>query len=125
MLTFGEGPFIGTVSRDFLLLVFFVNHILQASDNSIRDVSKFFNNSLRYLQVKVYHRYQRTGGKFATGVNDTGGNDTGGNFVTSTASVVDTGRKFATSVNNTGSILPLVSMTPVANNSKTIRLLTP
>jgi hypothetical protein len=51
----------------------------------IRQSSNFFKNSQRYLQVKVHHRYQRqifatsfasvvdTGGKFATGVNDTVG----------------------------------------------------
>jgi hypothetical protein len=36
------------------------------------------------------------------------------NFATSTDSVVDTGGKFATGVNNTGAKLPLVSTTPVA-----------
>jgi hypothetical protein len=47
-----------------------------------------------------------TGGKFATGVNNTSG-------------------KFAAGVNNTGDNLPLVSMTPVANNGNNIRLLRP
>jgi hypothetical protein len=46
---------LGTVSRDFLLLVFFVN-FPQASDNSIRVIKKFFENSRRYLQVKVHYR---------------------------------------------------------------------
>jgi hypothetical protein len=62
----------GTVSRDFLLLVFF---IYQFPPSPIRTVSNFFENSRRYLQVKVHqppvvicHRYQeydtrRTGGK--------------------------------------------------------------
>ncbi len=66
-----------------------------APEYPIRTVSNFFENSQRYLQVKVHHRYQRhrrqichryqqhrwqfasgindTGGKFATDVNDTGG----------------------------------------------------
>jgi hypothetical protein len=39
----------GTVSRDFLLLVFFMNQF----------PSSFFENSRRYSQVKVHHRYQR------------------------------------------------------------------
>jgi hypothetical protein len=44
----------GTVSRDFLLLVFFSWIIFpQDSDNSIRVISNFFKNSRRYLQVKV------------------------------------------------------------------------
>jgi hypothetical protein len=69
------------------------------------------------------------------------------NFATSFASVGDTGGKFATGVNDTGSNLlpvsttpvaifhryqghrranlPLVSMTPVANNGNNIRLLRP
>jgi hypothetical protein len=45
-----------------------------------------------------------TGGKFATGVNDTGGN-------------------FAVGVNNTGGNMTLVSMTLVANNGNSLRLL--
>jgi hypothetical protein len=50
----------GTVSRDFLLLVFFMNQFHPRSrvfpSNS---VSIFFKNSRRYSQVKVHHRYQR------------------------------------------------------------------
>ncbi len=55
----------------------------QAPENNIRVISNFFENSRRYSQVKVHHRCQRhrwqchwhrdTGGKFATGINDTGG----------------------------------------------------
>ena len=51
-----------------------------------------------------------TGGKFATGVNDTGGgvNDTGGNLPpVSTTPAAN---------------LPPVSLTPVANNGNNIRL---
>ena len=58
------------------------------------------------------------------------------NFSTNSASVVDTGGKFATGVNDTGgnlppvsttpaANLPPVSMTPVANNGNNIRLLRP
>ncbi len=56
----------GTVSRDFLLQVFFMNH-----DNNIRIISNFFENSRRYSQVKVqichqfplcwWHRWQIMG----------------------------------------------------------------
>jgi hypothetical protein len=47
---------------------------------------------------------------------------------TGTTGVVDTGGKFATGVKDTGgkfANLPPVSLTPVANNGKHIRLLTP
>ncbi len=49
-----------------------------------------------------------TGGKFATGVNNTGGNlppvstTPAANSATSFASVIDVGGKFATGVNDTG-----------------------
>jgi hypothetical protein len=46
----------GTVSRDFLLLVFFINQFPPSPEYPI---SNFFENSLRYSQVKVHHRYQR------------------------------------------------------------------
>jgi hypothetical protein len=49
----------GTVSRDFLLLVFFMNQFPPAPDYHIRTVSNFFENSRRYSQVKVHQRYQR------------------------------------------------------------------
>jgi hypothetical protein len=44
-------PFKGTVSRDFLLLVFFINQFPPIWANS-----KFFENSRRYSQLKVDHR---------------------------------------------------------------------
>jgi hypothetical protein len=47
----------GTVSRDFLLLVF--SWIREsAPEYPIRTVSNFFVHSRRYSQVKVHHRYQ-------------------------------------------------------------------
>ncbi len=59
----------GTGSRDFFASgCFSVIIFFQAPENSIRVTSNLFENSRRYLQVKVH-----TGGKFATGVNDTGG----------------------------------------------------
>jgi hypothetical protein len=45
----------GTVSRDFLLLVFLMNQLPPSPEYCIRTVSNFFENS----QVKVHHRYQR------------------------------------------------------------------
>ncbi len=51
--------FKGTVSRDFLLLVFFMNQFPQGPEYTIRAVSNFFENSRRYSQLKVGHRYQR------------------------------------------------------------------
>jgi hypothetical protein len=44
-----------TVSRDFLLLVFFKNQFPQPPDYTIRAVSNFFENSRRYWQLKVGH----------------------------------------------------------------------
>ncbi len=114
-----------------MLQVFFMNHLHPSHSN-------FFENSRRYSQVKVHHRCQRhqwqichryqrhrwqhfatsspcvvdTGGKFATGVNETGG------------------KKFAAGVKAAGGKLPPVSMTPVsltpvANNGNNIRLQIP
>ncbi len=96
----------GTVSQDFCFWFFSLIIFPQASDNSIRVIKIFFDNSRRYLHVKGHQLYQRHRNKFATGVNDTSGNtagvvDTGGIFATHTANVVDTGGKFATGVNIT------------------------
>ncbi len=49
----------GTVSRDFLLLVFSWISFPQDPEYTIRAVSNFFENSWRYSQLKVDHRYQR------------------------------------------------------------------
>jgi hypothetical protein len=48
----------GTVSQDFLLLVFFASGFPQASDYTMRAVSNFFENLRRYSQLKVCHRCQ-------------------------------------------------------------------
>ncbi len=45
--------FKGTVSRDFLLLVFFMNQFPPAPEYLIRTFQILFENSGRYLQVKV------------------------------------------------------------------------
>jgi hypothetical protein len=59
-----------------------------------------------YLQDKVHHRYQDTGGKFTTGINDTSGK-----FPTGTAGVNDSNSKYFADVNGTGGKLPPASTT--------------
>ncbi len=49
----------GTVSRDFRLLVFFMNQFPHASNYNITAISNFFENSRRYSRLKVHHRCQR------------------------------------------------------------------
>jgi hypothetical protein len=88
----------------------------------------FCENLLRYLQVKVHHRYQQhqwqiatRAANFATGT--AGVVDTGGKFA---ISVNDTGGKFAAGVDDTGGNFPLMSTTPsVSTTPAAIRLLTP
>ncbi len=79
----------GQCHEIFCFWFFFMNQFPPAPEYPIRTVLNFFENSQRYSQVKVCHRYQRhrwqichrcqqhcvndTGGKFATGINDTGG----------------------------------------------------
>jgi hypothetical protein len=46
----------GTVSRDFRLLVFFMNQFPPSPLYTIRAVSNFFENLRRYSQLKVHHR---------------------------------------------------------------------
>jgi hypothetical protein len=48
----------GTVPRDFLFRVFFMDQFSQAPDYTITAVSNFFENSRRYSQLKVHHRCQ-------------------------------------------------------------------
>jgi hypothetical protein len=86
----------GTISQDFLLKVFFINHLPQASENNIRVILNLLENSQRYLQVKVYHAPLST----TPAVN----------FSTGTAGLVDTGGKFAASINKTCGKLPPISM---------------
>jgi hypothetical protein len=46
--------------QDFLLPVFFINHLpRQAPENNIRVIPNFLKNSRRSSQVEVHHRYQR------------------------------------------------------------------
>jgi hypothetical protein len=105
--------FKGTVSRDFLLLVFFMNQFFLSPTVFQKDRFHFFskirgdifksrcttgifdNGSPKKISTSIACVVD-TGGKFATGVNDIGG-------------------KFATSVNGSGGNLPLISTTPAAN----------
>jgi hypothetical protein len=87
------------MSRDFSVLRYFPCIIFpQAPENNIRVIAIVFENSQRYSQVKVQHRYQRHRWQICTSVNNTGGkfasvvNYTVGNFVTSNN---DTGEKAA------------------------------
>jgi hypothetical protein len=122
----------GPVSRDFLLLVFFMNQFPPSPRVFHLDRFEFFRKFAEIFASQgappvsttpvanlstVFASVVDTGGKFATGVNDNGG-------------------KFATGVNDAGgklppvsttsvANLPPVSMTPVANNGNNIRLQTP
>jgi hypothetical protein len=82
------------VSRDFFASGFFMYRFPTAPEYSISIVSNFFENSQRYLQVKVHQD---------------------ANFSTSFASVVDIGSKVATGVNDASGKLPPVSTTLAAN----------
>jgi hypothetical protein len=101
----------GTVSRDFLLLVFFMNQFPPSSRVFHLDRFEFFRKLRRYSRVND------TGGKFATGVNDTGGkiaagvNDAGGKFRYRWQIFPPFSLALLIPVAN----LPLVSTTPVAN----------
>jgi hypothetical protein len=131
--------FKGTVSQDFLLLVFLMISFPPTTKYCIRTVSNFFVNSRRYSQVKVHHRYQRHRWQIchryqnccryqrhlATNLPPVSAT-LAANFSTNFASVVDSGGKFATCVNDTGGKfatggnnvsgkLPPVSTTPAAN----------
>ncbi len=130
--------FKGTVSRDFLLLVFFMNQFPPSPRVFHKDHFKFFRKfaeifasqgappvsttpvaNLPRVSASPVANFPTifasvdTGGKFATGVNDTGG-------------------KFATGVNELPPVSttpsvnkPLVLLTPVENNGNNIRLQTP
>ncbi len=49
----------GQCHEIFLLLVFFIFSFPPAPEYPLRTVSNFFENSRRYSQVKVNHRWQR------------------------------------------------------------------
>jgi hypothetical protein len=74
----------GQCHEIFCFLFFSWTSFPPAPEYHIRTVLNFFENSRRYSQAKVHHRYQRHRWQIATGINDTGGkfatciNDTGG-----------------------------------------------
>ena len=71
----------GTVSRDFLLLVFFMNHFPPSPRVFHLDRFEFFakiHGDIR--ESRCTTGVNDTGGKFAAGVNDTGGKGKGKNL---------------------------------------------
>ncbi len=102
-----------TVSQDFLLQMFFMNHLPQAPGNN-RVISKFSKIHGDIRKSRCTAGINNTGGKFATGINKIGGKIVAG--------INDTGGKFATGINDiSGKILPsvpLVLFIPVANLSQ-------
>ncbi len=114
-------PFKVTVSRDFLLLVFFMNLFPPSPRVFLLDRFEFFRKFAEIFASQgappvsttpvanfstIFASVVDTGGKFASSVNDAGG-------------------KFATGVNDAGGKLPPVSTTPAANNGNNIRLQKP
>jgi hypothetical protein len=82
---FQEAQVKGTVSGDFLIQVYFVNHLLPDPCSFVSAVSIIFENSRRYSQLKEHRRRHRnwcdkftagievTSGKFTADVNYIGG----------------------------------------------------
>ncbi len=124
--------FSGTVSRDFLLQVFF--HESPSPKPLIITLGSF------RIFSKIHGDIRKS--RCTTGVNDTGGKlppvsttpaanlppvsrTPAANFATSSPCVVDTGGKLPpVSTTLAANLLP-VSLTPVANNGNNIRLQTP
>ena len=120
------------MSRDFSLLVFFINQFPPSPRVSHEDRFKFFRKFAEIFASQGAPPVSTTpaanfatsspcvvdtGGKFATGVNDTGGKFAAG--------VNDAGGKLPPVSTTPAANLPPVSLTPVANNGNNIRLLTP
>jgi hypothetical protein len=98
------------MSRNFLLLVFFINQFPPSPQSIPLRPFRIFRKFAKILRVKIHHRSTTpsanfaasfasvvdTSGKFATGVNNTCG-------------------KFATGVSNAGGKLPPVSKAPAVN----------
>jgi hypothetical protein len=124
--------FKGTVSRDFLLLVFFMNQFFPRPRVLHLDHFEFFRKFAKIFASQGAPPVSTTPVANLAPVSAT----PPANFYTIFASVVDTGGKFATGVNDaSGKLppvsttpaanLPPVSTTPVANNRNNIRLQTP
>ncbi len=135
--------FKGTVSRDFLLLVFFMNQFPPSPRVLHLDRFKCFRKFAEIFASQgappvstipvanlpsvsatpvanfstIFASVVDTADKFATGVNDTGGK-----FATG---VNDAGGKLPSVSTTPAANLPPVSLTPVANNGNNIRLQTP
>ncbi len=91
-----DRPFKGTVSRDFLLLVFFMNQFPPHPRVFHLDHFKFFRKFAEIFASQGAPPVSTT--SVATPVSTT----PAANFYTIFASVVDTGGKFATGLNDTG-----------------------
>jgi hypothetical protein len=114
--------FKGTVSRDFLLLVFFMNQFPPSPRVSHLDRFEFFRKFAEIFESQGLPLVSTTPAEKLPPVSTTPVANLPpvsvtpvANFSTIFASVVDTGGKFATGVNDTGGKLPPVSATPVAN----------
>jgi hypothetical protein len=75
----------GQFHKIFCFRFFYVTSSSKPLNITLGSFRMFFENSLKYFQVKVPHQYQRHRRK-----------------ILGTAALVDTGGKFATVVNNTG-----------------------
>jgi hypothetical protein len=124
--------FKGTVSRDFLILVFFMNQFPPGPRVFHLDRFEFFRKFVEIFASQGAPSVSTTPVANLPPVSAT----PVANFSTIFASFVDTGSKFAIVVNDTGGNLPQVSTTsaanlppvsttPVANNGNNIRLQTP
>ncbi len=137
------GPLLkGTVSRDFLLLVFFMNQFPPSSRVFHLDRFKFFRKFAEIFASQGAPPVSTTPVAKLPPVPTTPVANLPpvsatpvANFSTIFASFFDTGGKFAAGVNDTGgklppvsttpaANLPPVSLTPVANNGNNIRLQT-
>ncbi len=79
-------PLKGTVSRDFLPLIFSWISFPQPPDYTIRAISNFFENSRRFSQLNGKKSLLDT---FATGVADNGGKFATGNLFQGHSSILN------------------------------------
>jgi hypothetical protein len=122
----------GTVSRDFLLLVFFMNQFPPSPRVFHLDRFEFFQKFADIFASQGAPPVSTTPASKLPPVSTTPVANLPpvsatpvANFSTISVSVVDTGGKFATGVNAAGGKLPPLSATPVANNGNNIRLQIP
>ncbi len=112
--------FKGTVLRDFLLLVFFMNQFPPSPRVFHLDRFKFFRKFAEIFASQGAPPVSTTTVANLPPVSAT----PVANFSIIFASDVDTSGKFSTGVNDAGGKLPPVSTTSVANNGNNIRLQT-